>query len=185
MRLSPMTLKRGWGSDSSPMLMACSPVSPQDTSLVLTRSVPRMLPPQFGYQAWMDDMGRRLFEFCTSVSCPLFDSVSLDEAFTDWSPIDTMNWCPGRSVLRQTNLWLTDLAPMHKDEGIFMLSGVSLASIYMIICRMSVSGSKSISDMSWRINISTHSSTHLKAGKTEKAGRSSLWPYFFQCKTYV
>ncbi|KAF6517598.1 hypothetical protein HZS61_003159 [Fusarium oxysporum f. sp. conglutinans] len=28
------------------------------------------------------------------------------------------NWCPGRSVLRDTNLWLKDLAPMHGNEGI-------------------------------------------------------------------
>ena len=28
------------------------------------------------------------------------------------------NWCPGRSVLRKTNLWLTDVAPMHTSEGV-------------------------------------------------------------------
>ncbi|KAG7403327.1 hypothetical protein Forpe1208_v016425 [Fusarium oxysporum f. sp. rapae] len=40
------------------------------------------------------------------------------------------NWCPGRSVLSDTNLWLKDLAPMHKNEGI-LHAIQSLAGIYI------------------------------------------------------
>ncbi|KAG7403708.1 hypothetical protein Forpe1208_v016183 [Fusarium oxysporum f. sp. rapae] len=40
------------------------------------------------------------------------------------------NWCPGRSVLNETNLWLKDLAPMHKNEGI-LHAILSLAGIYI------------------------------------------------------
>lgn len=28
------------------------------------------------------------------------------------------NWCPGRSILRDTNLWLKDFAQMHENEGV-------------------------------------------------------------------
>ncbi|EMT67219.1 hypothetical protein FOC4_g10000172 [Fusarium odoratissimum] len=40
------------------------------------------------------------------------------------------NWCPGRSVLRDTNLWLKDLAPMHGNEGI-LHAIQSLSGIYI------------------------------------------------------
>ncbi|ENH61794.1 hypothetical protein FOC1_g10014746 [Fusarium oxysporum f. sp. cubense race 1] len=40
------------------------------------------------------------------------------------------NWCPGRSVLSNTNLWLKDLAPMHKNEGI-LHAIQSLAGVYI------------------------------------------------------
>ncbi|KAF4990338.1 hypothetical protein FDECE_14414 [Fusarium decemcellulare] len=40
------------------------------------------------------------------------------------------SWCPGRSVLSETNPWLRDLAPMHTNEGVaFAIE--SLAGIYM------------------------------------------------------
>lgn len=44
--------------------------------------------------------------------------------------LDTKNWCPGRSVLSNTNLWLRDLAPMHKNEGI-RYAIQSLAGVYI------------------------------------------------------
>lgn len=44
--------------------------------------------------------------------------------------LDTKNWCPGRSVLNNTNLWLRDLAPMHKNEGI-RYAIQSLAGVYI------------------------------------------------------
>ncbi|KAG6989484.1 hypothetical protein FocnCong_v020957 [Fusarium oxysporum f. sp. conglutinans] len=81
-------------SASSPISMTGLPVSSQVASLTRTTSEPRMLPSQFGFQAKMDKIDRRLFDFYIK------------------------NWCPGRSVLRDTNLWLKDLAPMHGNEGI-------------------------------------------------------------------
>ncbi|EWY88616.1 hypothetical protein FOYG_09738 [Fusarium oxysporum NRRL 32931] len=104
--ISPMDLEGGWGSTSSPILMAGSPVSVQDTSQILVAGDPKMLPPQFGFQAKMDHIDRRLFEFYIK------------------------NWCPGRSVLSNTNLWLKDLAPMHKNEGI-LHAIQSLAGVYI------------------------------------------------------
>jgi len=65
--ISPMDLEGGWGSTSSPILMAGSPVSVQDTSQILVAGDPKMLPPQFGFQAKMDHIDRRLFEFCKSL----------------------------------------------------------------------------------------------------------------------
>ncbi|EXL89914.1 hypothetical protein FOIG_16804 [Fusarium odoratissimum NRRL 54006] len=44
----------------------------------------------------------------------------------------------------------------------------------MIICHRSVFGSESISDMTWPINITVHSSTHLRAGKSGKGRKLSL-----------
>ncbi|KAH7132758.1 fungal-specific transcription factor domain-containing protein [Dactylonectria macrodidyma] len=92
----------------SPSAMATNPpISPQEPSLsVMAAGEPRMLPPQFGFQVMMDCTDRRLFEFYTK------------------------NWCPGRSVLNDTNLWLRDLAPMHKTEGI-LYAIQSLAGIYI------------------------------------------------------
>ncbi|KAG7423516.1 hypothetical protein Forpi1262_v015282 [Fusarium oxysporum f. sp. raphani] len=104
--ISPMSLKRGWGSNSLPTLMAGSPFSPQEPSQVLATGDPKMLPPQFGSQTRMDDMGRQLFSFYIK------------------------NWCPGRSVLSGTNLWLKDLAPMHENKGI-LYAIESLAGIYI------------------------------------------------------
>jgi hypothetical protein len=59
-----MDLEGGWGNTSSPILMAGSPISFQDTSQILIAGDPKMLPPQFGFQAKMDHIDRRLFEFC-------------------------------------------------------------------------------------------------------------------------
>jgi hypothetical protein len=44
--------------------------------------------------------------------------------------IDIKNWCPGRSVLENTNLWLKDLAPMGKNKGI-LHAIQSLAGVYI------------------------------------------------------
>ncbi|KAI1045456.1 hypothetical protein LB505_006365 [Fusarium chuoi] len=55
-----MDLEGGWGNTSSPVLMAGSPVSFQDTSQILIAGDPKMLPPQFGFQAKMDHIDRRL-----------------------------------------------------------------------------------------------------------------------------
>ncbi|KAJ4234391.1 hypothetical protein NW759_001382 [Fusarium solani] len=92
---------------SSPTMPTSSPITPPESSLqLMSTNEPRMLPPQFGFQAKMDRIDRRLFEFYTK------------------------NWCPGRSVLSNTNLWLRDLAPMHKNEGI-RYAIQSLAGVYI------------------------------------------------------
>jgi hypothetical protein len=44
--------------------------------------------------------------------------------------VDIKNWCPGRSVLTNTNLWLKDLAPMGKNKGI-LHAIQSLAGVYI------------------------------------------------------
>lgn len=44
--------------------------------------------------------------------------------------VDIKNWCPGRSVLNNTNLWLTDFAKMHDNEGI-RCAIQSLAGVYI------------------------------------------------------
>ncbi|KAK7575135.1 hypothetical protein V3481_017100 [Fusarium oxysporum f. sp. vasinfectum] len=93
-------------SDVSSVMKKGLPVSSQDASLALTTGEPRMLPSQFGLEAKMNIIDRRLFEFYIK------------------------NWCPGRSVLSDTNLWLKDLAPMHKNEGI-LHAIQSLAGIYI------------------------------------------------------
>jgi hypothetical protein len=55
--------------------------------------------------------------------------VGFEQAFAHLS-VDIKNWCPGRSVLSNTNLWLKDLAPMHKNEGI-LHAIQSLAGVYI------------------------------------------------------
>ncbi|KAF4970443.1 hypothetical protein FSARC_2520 [Fusarium sarcochroum] len=105
--VSPMSIDAVWAGDSSPIMMTGSPVPPQDlASQVAITGDPKMLPPQFGFQTKMDHIDRRLFEFYIK------------------------NWCPGRSVLSNTNLWLRDLAPMHKNEGI-LHAIQSLAGVYI------------------------------------------------------
>ncbi|KAM0561111.1 hypothetical protein ACHAPJ_003612 [Fusarium lateritium] len=105
--VSPMNIDAVWTSGSSPIMMTGSPVPPQDlSSQVAITGDPKMLPPQFGFQTKMDHIDRRLFEFYIK------------------------NWCPGRSVLSNTNLWLRDLAPMHKNEGI-LHAIQSLAGVYI------------------------------------------------------
>jgi hypothetical protein len=56
--------------------------------------------------------------------------VDLEQAFANCSPIDIKNWCPGRSVLSKTNLWLKNLTPTHNNEGI-LHAIQSLAGVYV------------------------------------------------------
>lgn len=51
--------------DSSPTMPTSSPItSPESSTQLMATNEPRMLPPQFGFQAKMDRIDRRLFEFC-------------------------------------------------------------------------------------------------------------------------
>ncbi|KND90546.1 hypothetical protein TOPH_04765, partial [Tolypocladium ophioglossoides CBS 100239] len=67
---------------------------------------PRMVPQLFGYDAKMDQTDRKFWTFYIR------------------------NWCPGRSVLLETNLWLKDFAQMHKSDGV-RAAIQSLAGIYI------------------------------------------------------
>ncbi|TQV97663.1 zinc finger-like protein [Cordyceps javanica] len=70
------------------------------------RVKPRYLPSHFGLNTVMDSMDRKLFKFYVH------------------------NWCPGRSVLKNTNLWLTDFARLHGSVGV-LAAIQSLAGIYI------------------------------------------------------
>ncbi|KPM40958.1 hypothetical protein AK830_g5628 [Neonectria ditissima] len=83
-----------------------SPVLPHEAMQVTTPGEPGRIPPLFGFSTYMDSMDRRLWDFYIK------------------------NWCPGRSVLSNTNLWLTDFASMHKNEGI-LCAIQSLAGVYI------------------------------------------------------
>ncbi|KAK1251827.1 hypothetical protein MKX07_007306 [Trichoderma sp. CBMAI-0711] len=69
-------------------------------------SSPQMLPTHFGLASRMDKMDRKLWSFYIG------------------------NWCPGRSVLGKTNLWLQDFAAMEGSEGV-LCAIQSLAGIYV------------------------------------------------------
>lgn len=69
-------------------------------------SSPQMLPTHFGLVSRMDKMDRKLWSFYIG------------------------NWCPGRSVLGKTNLWLQDFAAMEGSEGV-LCAIQSLAGIYV------------------------------------------------------
>ncbi|KAF4504677.1 hypothetical protein G6O67_008100 [Ophiocordyceps sinensis] len=71
-----------------------------------TIGAPRKVPTLFGYEAQMDHTDRRFWTFYIR------------------------NWCPGRSVLLETNLWLKDFAQMHKSDGV-RAAIQSLAGIYI------------------------------------------------------
>ncbi|KIL91881.1 hypothetical protein FAVG1_04284 [Fusarium avenaceum] len=60
--VSPISNDGAWSSASSVTMAANSPISAQDSQSVVTGD-PKMLPPQFGFQAKMDNIDRRLFEF--------------------------------------------------------------------------------------------------------------------------
>ncbi|KAF4125638.1 hypothetical protein GMORB2_0882 [Geosmithia morbida] len=70
-------------------------------------ATPRMVPPQFGFQAKMES--------------------NTDRKFWDFY---IQNWCPGRSILQGTNLWLNDFAKMHEHDGI-RCAIQSLAGVYI------------------------------------------------------
>ncbi|QUC16251.1 uncharacterized protein UV8b_00492 [Ustilaginoidea virens] len=73
---------------------------------VANMGAPRLIPSQYGYEAKMDVTDRRFWMFYIR------------------------NWCPGRSVLEGTNLWLKDFAQMHKSVGV-RAAIQSLAGIYI------------------------------------------------------
>ncbi|KAH8653920.1 fungal-specific transcription factor domain-containing protein [Ilyonectria robusta] len=104
--MSPGDSDLSWSAFSSSPMDSVSPVSSQVLTMQLTTDEPRMLPPHFGFQAKMDMMDRRLWDFYIK------------------------NWCPGRSVLSNTNLWLKDFAQMHENEGI-RCAIQSLAGVYI------------------------------------------------------
>ncbi|KAG5916768.1 hypothetical protein E4U42_007516 [Claviceps africana] len=73
---------------------------------VASLGAPQLIPSEYGYEAKMDNTDRRFWMFYVR------------------------NWCPGRSVLEDTNLWLKDFAQMHKSLGV--RSAIqSLAGIYI------------------------------------------------------
>ncbi|PNY25595.1 Uncharacterized protein TCAP_04467 [Tolypocladium capitatum] len=82
---------------------AGSTVSSTDVASI---GAPRMVPQLFGYDAKMDQTDRKFWTFYIR------------------------NWCPGRSVLQETNLWLKDFAQMHKSDGV-RAAIQSLAGIYI------------------------------------------------------
>jgi hypothetical protein len=43
---------------------------------------------------------------------------------------DVNNWCPGRTILDDSNLWLKDFASMHSNDGV-RAAIQSLAGIYI------------------------------------------------------
>ena len=63
--LSPMMTEFSWSCASSPLLASAIPVPLQGMSMqMLAKNEPKMVPPQFGLQAKMDRMDRRLWDFC-------------------------------------------------------------------------------------------------------------------------
>ncbi|ODA82236.1 hypothetical protein RJ55_00743 [Drechmeria coniospora] len=73
---------------------------------MVTIGAPQKVPELFGLDAKMDAVDRRFWMFYIR------------------------NWCPGRSVLEETNLWLKDFAAMHKSDGV-RAAVQSLAGIYI------------------------------------------------------
>lgn len=113
---SPVTTKRR--SSAAPILTPSS-MSPSSTrsplfsNQTITDTIqldvgenPQFIPPHFGYDTRMDATDRGLWKFYIN------------------------NWCPGRSVLGKTNLWLTDFAQMHGSAGV-SAAIQSLAGIYV------------------------------------------------------
>ncbi|KAF7533350.1 hypothetical protein G7Z17_g13524 [Cylindrodendrum hubeiense] len=63
MTMSPVFSELSWSMALSPPMGSISPVSSQDSLQLVTTGEPRMLPPHFGFQAKMDMMDRRLWDF--------------------------------------------------------------------------------------------------------------------------
>ncbi|KAG6031872.1 hypothetical protein E4U41_007402 [Claviceps citrina] len=83
-----------------------SPAPHDAVGEVASMGAPRLIPSHYGYEAKMDNTDRRFWMFYIR------------------------NWCPGRSILDETNLWLKDFAQMHKSIGV--RSAIqSLAGIYI------------------------------------------------------
>ena len=86
-----------------------------------------MVPPHFGHSVTMDHIDRKFWGFCKST----FPCVQRStDSFLTYHNTDVQNWCPGRSVLKGTNLWLTDFAKMQNRAGI-LAAIQSLAGIYI------------------------------------------------------
>jgi hypothetical protein len=104
-RASSVTIELVLGGGTPSQAMVNASPSPQE----MFARAPRKVPKKFGHEAAMAEMDyidRRLFDFYIK------------------------NWCPGRSVLENTNLWLKDLAPMGKNKGI-LHAIQSLAGVYI------------------------------------------------------
>ncbi|VUC21728.1 unnamed protein product [Clonostachys rosea] len=104
--LSPGGMDMSGFSTPSLDSQVSSPIS-SNNSVIQCATGPQMLPPQFGFRAKVENpMDRRFWQFYIK------------------------NWCPGRSVLKKTNLWLNDFASMHETEGV-RAAMQSLAGVYI------------------------------------------------------
>jgi hypothetical protein len=93
--------------DSSSHGTPTSDFSTDDAQTIIALTGPRLLPSQFGFQAKMrGPWDRRFWEFYTR------------------------NWCPGRTAMRKTNLWLNDFARMHQNSGV-RAAIQALAGVYI------------------------------------------------------
>lgn len=111
----------------TPVEFTPSPVLSNAPTEVASMGAPKLLPAQYGYEAKMDDTDRRFWMFCKWNGHGQVDVHDLN--YPD-NLLDIRNWCPGRSVLEDTNLWLKDFAQMHKSLGV--RSAIqSLAGIYI------------------------------------------------------
>ena len=81
-------------------------VSGSTSTVTAAIGSPQLVPPHYGYDATMDSPSRKLWEFYVH------------------------NWCPGRSLLKGTNLWRRDVAPMHRLKGV-RAAVQSLAGLYV------------------------------------------------------
>lgn len=92
---------------------------------MLSMNAPQMVPAHFGHESIMDTMGRKLWRFCTS-----FIMSSKNRRYKLTFTSDINNWCPGRSVLKKTNLWVADFARLEGRDGV-IAAIQSLAGIYI------------------------------------------------------
>ncbi|KAM4062882.1 fungal specific transcription factor [Hirsutella rhossiliensis] len=91
---------------SHPVEVEARAVGAEISTELVPIGAPRKVPKLFGYEAQMDHTDRKFWTFYIR------------------------NWCPGRSVLLETNLWLKDFAQMHKSDGV-RAAIQSLAGIYI------------------------------------------------------
>ncbi|KFA81329.1 hypothetical protein S40288_08308 [Stachybotrys chartarum IBT 40288] len=100
------------------------------TSPNLAEYGPQLLPRQFGLHTRMDKMDRTLWDFCKTIPMASTTVLRIKGTRTDTKLLDMNNWCPGRSILRDTNLWHKDFAKMHSMPAI--LSAIQcLAGVYV------------------------------------------------------
>ncbi|POR33514.1 hypothetical protein TPAR_06299 [Tolypocladium paradoxum] len=83
-----------------------SPQEPLPSPVSIPASKPQLLPSQFGLMVKLDSIDLQLWKFYVS------------------------NWCPGRSILPETNFWLNDLARMLPNDGI-RAALLSLSGVYI------------------------------------------------------